>query len=104
MTRLLVGLVLAGLLLPMSAAQVAQAETAAPARERWDTRVFASVPAPGYPAYAFVHRNGRVYAATYAKPQGDDQRSRVFEWTARGTLLRSWTVPGQAATRCRPMR
>lgn len=68
---------------------------AAPARHRWDTRVFASVPRPGYPAYVFTHRNGRVYAGTYANPQGDHQRSRVFEWSASGALLRSWTVPGQ---------
>lgn len=64
-------------------------------RERWDTRVFASVPGPGFPAYAHVHPNGRVYAGTYTNPLGDTMRSRVFEWTASGTLLRSWTVPGQ---------
>ena len=68
---------------------------AAPAREKWDTRVFAHVQSPGYPAYAFHHRNGRVYAGTYTNPQGDHQRSRVFEWSRNGTLLRSWTVPGQ---------
>ena len=80
----------------VSALILAPAPTgAAPARARWDTRVFASVPRPGYPAYVFAHRNGRVYAATYANPQGDHERSRVFEWSASGALLRSWTVPGQ---------
>jgi sugar lactone lactonase YvrE len=64
-------------------------------RERWDTRVLAIVPRPGFPAYAYVHPNGRVYAGTYSNPLGDSAPSRVFEWTARGTLLRSWTVPGQ---------
>jgi hypothetical protein len=68
---------------------------AAAAREKWDTRVFASVASPGYPAYVFKHRNGRVYAGTYTNPQGDHQRSRVREWSASGALLRSWTVPGQ---------
>jgi len=68
---------------------------AASEREKWDTRVFAHVQSPGYPAYVFVHRNGRVYAGTYTNPQGDSQRSRVFEWSRGGTLLRSWTVPGQ---------
>lgn len=67
----------------------------APDRERWDTRVFSLVPSPGYPAYVFVHPNRRVYAGTYSNPQGDTQRSRVFEWSRSGTLLRSWTVPGQ---------
>jgi sugar lactone lactonase YvrE len=69
--------------------------TAAPDRERWDTRVFASVPAPGYPAYAFVHPNGHVYAGTYTNPQGDSTPSRIFEWSRGGTLLRSWPVPHQ---------
>ncbi|MFC6286020.1 hypothetical protein ACFP3Q_02320 [Nocardioides sp. GCM10027113] len=64
-------------------------------RPRWDTRVFAKVPEPGFPAYVHKHSNGRVYAGTYTDPQGDRQRSRVFEWTGGGTLLRSWTVPGQ---------
>ncbi len=66
---------------------------------KWDTRVFAHVQAPGYPAYAFAHRNGRVYAGTYTNPQGDHERSRVFEWSRGGTLLRSWTVPGQRPRR-----
>ncbi|CAN5417257.1 hypothetical protein BH11ACT8_BH11ACT8_24340 [soil metagenome] len=66
---------------------------AAPEREKWTTRVFATVPSPGFPAYVHHHTNGRVYAGTYVAE--DRQRSRVFEWSARGTLLRSWTVPGQ---------
>ena len=65
---------------------------AAPERERWDTRVFSQVPSPGFPAYVLTHRNGRVYAGTYSNPQGDTQRSRVFEWRRDGTLLRSWTL------------
>jgi sugar lactone lactonase YvrE len=64
-------------------------------RPRWDTDVFAMVPSPGFPASAYVHPNGRVYAGTYTNPAGDTQRSRVFEWSRYGTLLRSWTVPGQ---------
>jgi sugar lactone lactonase YvrE len=68
---------------------------AAASRPRWDTRVFSSVPRPGFPAYVFVHPDGRVYAATYTNPTGDHTPSRVFEWTRDGTLLRSWSVPGQ---------
>lgn len=85
-------LALTGLAAPGSAGQTSAA--AAP-RERWDTRVFASVPSPGHPAYVFRHRNGRVYAGTYTNLLGDSIRSRVFEWSGDGTLLRSWTVPGQ---------
>lgn len=96
MRHVLRGLLVAGLLLPLglvapSGAAPATAWAAAP---RWTTSVFARVPAPGYPAYVMAHRNGRVYAGTYQNP---DSRapSRVFEWTAGGTLTRSWTVPGQ---------
>lgn len=64
-------------------------------RERWDTRVFSRVGYPGTPAYVFKHSNGRVYAGTFAGLSPKKARSRVFEWTAGGTLLRSWTVPGQ---------
>jgi sugar lactone lactonase YvrE len=64
-------------------------------RPRWDTRLLAKVPIPGYPALAYVHPNGRIYVGTYVNPRGDSQRSRVFEYTTRGVLMRSWTVPGQ---------
>ena len=68
---------------------------AAQARERWDTRVLALVPSPGFPAHAYVHPNGRVYEGTYMNPNGDTVPSRVFEYDGDGTLVRSWTVRGQ---------
>ncbi len=88
MRRLLV-LLLAGLLVvslwsPASAAS----------RPRGDTRVFSLMPAPGYPAYVHAHTNGRVYAGTYVH-SGSTMPSKVVEWSASGTLLRSWSVPGQ---------
>jgi sugar lactone lactonase YvrE len=81
----------------LAAAALLVAPMTASARERprWDTRVLALVPEPGFPARAYVHPNGRIYEGTYVNPLGDGQRSRVFEYTGRGTLLRSWTVPGQ---------
>lgn len=77
----------------------APASAEAGERERWDTRVFAMVEEPGFPAYAFVHRNGRVYAGTYTNPQGDSTPSLVREWRADGTLQRTWSVPGQNLSR-----
>jgi sugar lactone lactonase YvrE len=62
---------------------------------RWTTKVLALVPRPGFPACAFVHPNGRVYAGTYDNPSGDTMRSRVLEYTGEGVLLRSWTMQGQ---------
>jgi sugar lactone lactonase YvrE len=88
--RLCALLALAGLVLALAAPG-----SAAPSREKWDTKVFAHVAAPGYPAYVFVHRNGLVYAGTYTNPAGDSSPSIVREWDRHGALLRSWTVPRQ---------
>jgi sugar lactone lactonase YvrE len=85
----------AALVLTMGLGAIVAMAAPAGERPRWDTEVFSAVPEPGYPASAYVHPNGRVYASTYTNPTGDHQRSRVFEWSADGTLLRSWTVPGQ---------
>jgi len=64
-------------------------------RPRWDARPLATVPPPGYPARAYVAPNGRIYEGTYDNPSGDTVPSRVFEYLADGTLLRSWTIQGQ---------
>ncbi|MFL6022690.1 MAG: hypothetical protein ACJ72O_05060 [Marmoricola sp.] len=86
---------LALIVLAVLLAVVLAATTDAATRAKGSTRVFSYVGSPGFPAYVFVHQNARVYAGTYTNPAGDKIRSRVFEWTATGTLLRSWTVPGQ---------
>jgi sugar lactone lactonase YvrE len=80
----LVGLLALSLCSPASAA----------ARPRGDTRVFAPMPAPGFPAYVLVHTDGRVYAGSYVD-SGSTAPSTVVEWSADGRQLRSWTVPGQ---------
>ncbi|HMJ94317.1 MAG TPA: hypothetical protein VK486_00580 [Thermoleophilaceae bacterium] len=77
------------------ASVLAMAPTAGAQRARFDTRLLARVPAPGFPAMAYVHPNGRIYVGTYVNPSGDSFRSRVLEYTPDGTLLHSWTVPGQ---------
>ena len=92
-TRLTVALAVLAVVAGLFAA--AGGAAAAGGRQRWDTRVLAHVQSPGYPAFVYAHPNGRVYAGTYSNPTGDTIRSRVFEWTRDGTLLRSWTVPGQ---------
>jgi sugar lactone lactonase YvrE len=67
----------------------------AQARSRFDVQILAKIPKPGYPALAYVHPNGRIYVGSYVNPQGDALRSIVREYLDDGTLLRSWTVPGQ---------
>jgi hypothetical protein len=64
-------------------------------RPKWNTRVLALIPRPGFPAHAYADPNGRVYEGTYDNPSGDTMASRVFELDGDGTLLRSWTIRGQ---------
>ena len=64
-------------------------------RARFDTRVFALIQRPGFPARAYAAPNRRVYEGTYDNPSGDTVPSRVFEYSRGGTLLRSWTINGQ---------
>lgn len=85
------------LLVSLALVGFAPAPAASSAPAKWETTVFAKVPAPGYPAYVFVHRNKRVYAGTYAAVEAGTP-SRVFEWSRKGALLRSWEVPGQPAS------
>jgi sugar lactone lactonase YvrE len=77
------------------AAGDAATSAARAARARWDTRVFATIPSPGYPAFAYVHPDGHVYEGTYDNPRGDSVPSRIFEFDASGRRLRTWTMPGQ---------
>ena len=81
--------------LALLAALAAIAPVAGAQRPRFDTRLVARIPPPGFPAMAYVHPNGRVYVGTYVNPGGDSVRSRVLEYDPEGSLLRSWTVPGQ---------
>ena len=90
--RVLAALAAAGLAVTLWAP--ASAPVAAEPAAVGTTRVFSLVPAPRFPAYVHAHTNGRVYAGTYVD-SGSTAPSKVFEWTAGGTLLRSWRVPGQ---------
>jgi sugar lactone lactonase YvrE len=65
------------------------------ARARFDTKVFALIGKPGFPAMAYAGHNGRVYEGTYDNPTGDTLPSRVFEYSGDGALLRSWVMKGQ---------
>ena len=71
------------------------AAPAAGARARFDTRLLAIIPPPGYPALAYVAPNHRIYEGTYDTPTGTTMPSRVLEYTRDGYLQRSWTVQGE---------
>jgi sugar lactone lactonase YvrE len=69
--------------------------SSAPARTRFDTKVFALIPSPGFPARTYVSPSHRVYEGTYTNPSGDSVPSRVLEYSRGGQLLHSWTIEGQ---------
>jgi len=68
---------------------------AAGARDKWDTKVLAKVPKPGFPAHPYVDPQGRIWEGTYVNMFGDALQSRVFEFGADGALLRNFSIPGQ---------
>jgi sugar lactone lactonase YvrE len=65
------------------------------AQTAWTTRVFAMVPAPGYPAMAYVSPQNIVFEGTYDNPMGSSAPSQVFAWSKDGAAIGSWTVPGE---------
>jgi sugar lactone lactonase YvrE len=67
----------------------------ASARERFDTRVLAHVPSPGYPALSLVAPDGTIYVGSFENPAGDSLPSKVFAFAPDGSLVRTYTVPGQ---------
>ncbi len=69
------------------------------AAARLAVRVFARVPAPGYPASTVRGADGTIYTGTFKSftapsPAGP---SKVFAFSPSGALLRTYTVTGQAA-------
>ena len=57
-------------------AVVVATATGAGTRARFDTRVLALIPSPGFPAKAYVAPNHRIYEGTYTNPNGDSIPSR----------------------------
>ena len=87
------------------AALAAVAPAATQARARFDTRVLAKVPAPGYPAQAYVHPNGRVYEGTYINPNAGAVPSRVFEFDGpTAPCCAPGACPGRTCPASRPCR
>jgi sugar lactone lactonase YvrE len=80
----------------LAAAALLVAVPGAGARNRFDTRVFAKVPDPGYPALSLVAPDRTVYVGTFTNAQGEDTGpSKVFAYTPAGKLKRTYVVQGQ---------
>jgi sugar lactone lactonase YvrE len=77
-------------------AAVCHFPASAAARDRFDVKVLARVPAPGYPALSLVAPNRTIYVGTFTNPQGDDTGpSKVFAFAPDGQLDREFTIEGQ---------
>jgi sugar lactone lactonase YvrE len=64
------------------------------AASRGTVTVFAQVGRPGFPALPHVVADN-VFEGTYDNPAGDSDPSKVFEYSATGQLVNTWTVTGQ---------
>ncbi len=84
------GLLIAALVVP-----ALLAPATAGARDKWNTKVLAPVPKPGFPAHPYVDPQGRIWEGTYVNSNGDVLPSKVFEFAADGAMLRNFSVPGQ---------
>jgi sugar lactone lactonase YvrE len=64
-------------------------------RAKFDTRVLAQIPSPGFGALSLVAPDGTIYVGSFENPAGDSLPSRVFRYSADGALERSYTITGQ---------
>lgn len=65
-------------------------------RPRFDVRVFAQVPEPGYPEPVAVASDGTVYVGTNQPFLGSyPGPSKVFAFSSSGSLLREYPIEGQ---------
>ncbi len=79
-----------------AAACAIAAAAPAQARDRFDVRVLARVPAPGYPALSLVAPDRTIFAGTFTSASGSDTGpSKVFAFAPDGHLKRTYTVEGQ---------
>ena len=94
-------LVATALIALVAVAPAQSAHSTAP-RARFDTRVFALIPTPGFPARTYVAPNHRVYEGTYTNPGGDSVPSRVLP--TRATAAARLVDDLRPGPRCRAWR
>ena len=64
-------------------------------RARFDTRVLAHIPSPGFGALSLVAPDRTIYVGSFENPAGDSLPSKVFAFAPDGTLKRTYTISGQ---------
>lgn len=87
----------AAAVLAFSAAVIGSATASAAERAPLDVRLFARVPSPGQPEPIAIGPNRRrVFVGTNQQGKGDaDAPSRIFVYTRKGRLVRSFALRGQ---------
>jgi sugar lactone lactonase YvrE len=64
-------------------------------RARFDTRVLAHIPSPGFGALSLVAPDRTIYVGSFENPAGDSLPSKVFAFGPDGALRRTYTIAGQ---------
>jgi sugar lactone lactonase YvrE len=68
----------------------------AQARDRFDIKVLAHVPPPGYPGLSLVTPDRTIYVGTFTDAAGNNTApSKVFAFLPGGQLKREYTIEGQ---------
>jgi sugar lactone lactonase YvrE len=64
-------------------------------RARFDTRVLAHIPSPGFGALSLIAPDRTIYVGSFENPAGDSLPSKVFAFAPDGTLRRTYPITGQ---------
>ncbi|HEY0632196.1 MAG TPA: SMP-30/gluconolactonase/LRE family protein, partial [Thermoleophilaceae bacterium] len=82
--------------LALVAAALGAMAAPAQAREKFDSRVLAHVPPPGYPALSLVAPDRTIYVGTFTDAAGNNTApSKVFAFLPGGQLKKEYTIEGQ---------
>jgi sugar lactone lactonase YvrE len=73
---------------------------AAPAqgRDRYDVKLLAHVPPPGYPALSYVAPDRSIYVSTFIGPNSSNAPAEVFKYKPDGTFVDSYTISGETGS------
>jgi hypothetical protein len=68
----------------------------ASARTKWDVRVLAHVPPPGYPALSLVAPDRTIYVGSFTNASGNPSGpAHLYAYSPDGLLLSDWTIQGE---------
>src|SRR5207247_280379 len=80
------------------ACAAACAVPSAQARNRYDVKLLAHVPPPGYPALSYVAPDRTIYVSTFIGPNSTNAPATVFSYKPDGTFITSYTIHGETGS------